>query len=111
MWPFERNETSKDMQSRPPCSHYRSTNTKIVSYSQLNEELEYTKTWRGQRYLTYRCLGCGRDFYIEEPLQNIGETFMSDNSIIDDEDELRAAEEELKRQVDEEDDRRFKPNM
>lgn len=58
--------------------------------------------------MTCRCLDCGRNFYTEEPLQNVKENFLSDESIIDDEEELLAAEEELKRQVNEEDDRRFK---
>ena len=58
--------------------------------------------------MTCKCLDCGREFYIEEPTQNVEELIFSDESYIADEDELLAAEEELKRQADEEDDRRFK---
>lgn len=58
--------------------------------------------------MTCKCLDCGRDFYIEEPTQNVEELFPSDERFIADEDELLAAEEELKRQVDDADDRTFK---
>ena len=58
--------------------------------------------------MTCRCLDCGREFYIEEPVQDIEMIFPSDDSFIADEDELLAAEEDLRRQTDEEDDRRYK---
>ena len=58
--------------------------------------------------MTCKCLDCGRDFYIEEPAQDVERSFFPDESFVADEDELLAAEEELKRQTDEEDDRRFR---
>ena len=109
MWPFKRKQSSKHKQARPPCPYCMSNNTKVVSSSQVNEEPNYIKTWKGQRYITCRCSECGRDFYIEATLQNIEAMVQSDKSII--EDELMAAEEELKRQADEEDDHRFRGNM
>lgn len=57
--------------------------------------------------MTCKCLDCGREFYIEESTQDIEELILSDESFIADEDELLAAEEALKRQTDEEDDRMF----
>jgi hypothetical protein len=83
----------------------------VVSHAQRIEEPDHIRAWRGQRYATCRCSDCGQDFYVEEPMQSIEETFLSIESVIDDEDKLLAAEEELKRQIDEEDDRRFKRNM
>lgn len=60
--------------------------------------------------MTCRCSDCGRDFYTEEPEQGLPEEALADDKMIDDEDELRAAEEELKRQLEEEGDRRYKIN-
>jgi hypothetical protein len=58
--------------------------------------------------VAYRCSGCGRDFYTDEPQRGTGADLLSGNGLIDDEQALRAAEEELKKQIEEEDDRRFK---
>jgi hypothetical protein len=106
MWPFNRKKTRKNTQSRPICQYCESRNTRIVFSA--TEQPDYIRTWRGQRYVTCKCLDCGREFYIEEPAQDIEELIYSDESFIADEDELLAAEEELKRQTDEEDDHRFK---
>ena len=83
----------------------------MISYNHGTDEPDHIRTWRGQRYVTCRCSDCGQDFYVEEPLQGIEERFLSDDSMIDDEDELHAAEEDLRRQADDEDDRRYKLNM
>ena len=107
MWPFKRKKAGKNTQSQLLCQYCGSSNTK-VTYSPATEQPDYIRTWRGQRYVTCKCLDCGREFYIEEPAQDIEEFLPSDESFIADEDELLAAEEELKRQTDEEDDRRFK---
>ena len=107
MWPFRRKKAIKNTQVRPLCHYCESTNTK-VAYSPGTEQPDFIRTWRGQRYVTSKCLDCGREFYSEEPTQDIEESFFSDESFIADEDELLAAEEELKRQTDEEDDRRFR---
>ena len=77
----------------------------------MTGEPDYIKTWKGQRYITCRCLECGRDFYVEATSQNIEEILPPGENIIEDEDELMAAEEELKRRADEENDHRFKGNM
>lgn len=57
----------------------------------------------------YRCLGCGARFYMDEPPDGIDEDALRDpDEIIDDEDILADAEEALKKQVEEENDRRFR---
>jgi len=56
--------------------------------------------------LTYRCFDCGLDFYGEEPQEGIIDEVIADGQVIDDEEALRAAEEEIERQVEEDDDRR-----
>ena len=66
----------------------------------------YVKIWRGQRSSTYRCFDCNLDFYGEEPQEGITDEIITDGCLIDDEEALRAAEEEIKRQVEEDEDRR-----
>jgi hypothetical protein len=56
--------------------------------------------------LTYRCLDCGLDFYGEELQEGITDEIISDDRVIDDEEALRAAEEEIERQIEEDEDRR-----
>jgi hypothetical protein len=111
MWPFKRKQPSKHTQSGPPCPYCMSNNTKAVASSQLTGKPDYIKTWKGQRYITCRCSECGRDFYVEATLPNIGGILPTDENIVEGEDELAAAEEELKRRADEENDHRFKGNM
>lgn len=60
--------------------------------------------------MTCRCSNCKRDFYAEEPQQGLEEGVLSDDRVIDDEDELRAAEEEVRRQTEDDGDRRYKLN-
>jgi len=66
------------------------------------------KVWRGQRSLTYRCLDCALDFYGEEPQGGITNAIMVEDDIIDDEEALLAAEEELRRQIEEDKDKRYR---
>ena len=106
MWPFKRKNSSKNTRFRPLCQYCGSTNTK-VAVSSGPEQPDFIRTWRGQRYITCICRDCGREFYIEEPDQDMEELLYPDDSFIADEDELLEAEEELRRQTDEEDDRRF----
>ena len=90
----------------PICSHCRSTHTRVLTYPGSGQP-DHVKAWRGQRYITCKCLDCGREFYVEEPPEGVTEEALSDNSLIDNEEELRAAEEELKREIEDENDRRF----
>jgi len=67
---------------------------------------DYVRSWRGQRVLTYRCLDCGLDFYAEERQEGMIDEMMTDDQVIDDEEALREAEEELEMQIEEDDGRR-----
>jgi hypothetical protein len=79
----------------------------LIIYHGTNDP-SYVKVWRGQRLLTYKCLDCGQNFYTQEPKRGINEENLEDGPIVDDEEALRAAEEELKRQTNENDDRRYR---
>jgi predicted nucleic acid-binding Zn-ribbon protein len=69
---------------------------------------DYVRVWRGQRSLTYRCFDCGLDFYREEPEKEATDRLVreAEGRKIDDEDALHAAEDEIQRQTEEDDDRR-----
>ncbi len=53
--------------------------------------------------MTFRCLDCGNDFYSEET-----DTSATEHPMIEDEEALRQAEEELKRDTDAGGDRRYR---
>jgi hypothetical protein len=108
MWPFKRKKQSQHDGAGLPCSYCGSRNTAVKSYHGTDQP-DYIRVWRGQRYVTFRCLNCKQDFYAKEPQNGLGEEALSSDSMIDDEDELRAAEDEIKRQIEEEDDRRYRP--
>ena len=59
--------------------------------------------------MTYRCSDCGLDFYGEQPEGRIADELIqeAEDRVIDDEEALQAAEEEIKRQIEEGDDRRY----
>lgn len=106
MWPFKRKNSRPESQREGPlCSYCKSTHTRAIVYHG-SDQPDYIRTWRGKRYCTCKCLSCGRDFYTEEPdlgLLDAGET---GDVLIDDEEELHAAEEKLKKEVEDEGDRR-----
>lgn len=104
MWPFKRKLTSKKSASGgPPCPECQSAETKIITHHGTGEEA-YVKVWRGQRYVTYRCLSCGNDFYADESHMIIEIELTNDESI-DDPAALQAAEDDLKRHLDDNNDR------
>ncbi len=80
----------------------------VTSYHGTDQP-DHIRTWRGQRYVTWKCSDCGRDFYAEEPPQGIPEEALDDDKMVDDEDALSAAEEEVKREADNEGDHRYRP--
>lgn len=94
MWPFKRKKV-RDVSTPMPCPFCGSLETAPKA----------VKTWRGERSASYRCRACGRDFYADEPPE--GMPGPDEGPMIDDEDALRAAEEELKKRTDEEDDHLF----
>ena len=109
MWPFRHKKPQKKSRHPgPSCPHCGSSNTKLIIYHGTDRP-DYIRTWRGQRSLTYRCLDCGRDFYGEEPQLEIIDELVSDVQVIDDEEALREAEEEIRRETEADDDRRYWP--
>ena len=105
---FQRKRIKKESQSSSPsCPFCESRNTRLIIYPGTGEA-DYVKVWRGQRSLTYKCLDCGQNFYAQGPKNGISEENLEDGPIIDDEEALRAAEKELKRQTEEDDDRRYR---
>ncbi len=106
MWPFKRKTAKQNTPSSGiACSHCGSTRTEVVAHY-LSDPPDYVRTWRGKRYITCRCLECGRDFYFEAPLRGLPDEVTTDDQTISDEEELRAAEEEIKRDLEEGGDRR-----
>lgn len=57
--------------------------------------------------MTCRCLDCGKDFYADVQDDVIDFQLERDDRSIDDEEALRTAEDEIKRQADKENDHRF----
>lgn len=66
------------------------------------------RVWRGQRSSTYRCFDCGLSFYGEEPDEEVTDELIceAEGHGVDDDEALRKAEEEIKRKLEEDDDRR-----
>jgi|ERR1035437_1707235 Zn finger protein HypA/HybF involved in hydrogenase expression len=107
MWIFKRKKNEPEAQKAGQiCPQCKSTRTRVIAYD-LTEQPDYVRTWRGQRYVTCRCDNCGSDFYVEQPQGQSVEVDPGDNAV-EDEEALRAAEDELKRQADEEDDHTFR---
>ena len=109
MWPFKRKKQSQSTDSGLPCTYCGSRDTIVTLYNG-SDQPSCAKTWRGQRYITCRCLNCKQDFYANEPQSGLDESVLSSDNAIEDEDALRDAEDEIKRQIDEDGDRRYKPN-
>jgi len=89
------------------CTHCGSSNTRPVYYHDAGIP-NYIKVWRGQRSLTYRCYDCGCNSYVAIPKQSKPEEISEEDPMVDDEDALREAEEKLKKQIDEDNDRLFR---
>jgi len=87
------------------CSVCGSHNIQLLVY-QGTDQPNYVRVWRGQRVLTYRCLDCGNDFYMDEPPGGITKDMVGEDRLIDDEAALLQAEAELKKQIELDDDRR-----
>jgi hypothetical protein len=107
MWPFNRKKKDlKPGRAVLTCTFCRSNHTVLKTYHG-GEQPDPVKTWRGQRYLTCRCLDCGADFYVEEPRDGLPPDITTDENMID-EDMLTAAEDKLKKQTEDEDNHMFR---
>ena len=71
------------------------------------DQPNFVRIWRGSRYLTCRCTDCGQNFYAEAGGEPADDAVLDDR-IVDDEEALRAAEDELKKEADDEGDHRIK---
>jgi hypothetical protein len=99
----------KNQQSQQPgiaCISCGSKNTIVITHHGM-DQANYVRVWRGQRQLTCRCLDCRKDFYADISNTEIERQVMGDNRIIDDEEALSEAENELKREADEQNDHRL----
>ena len=108
MWPFKKKaqkEIKKTQVIR--CPDCGSENTSIKP-SYADGDPDFVKTWRGQRYITFYCRDCKQSFYVEESRCPSPDDLLNSADTVDDEEELREAEEDLKRQIEEEDDHRFR---
>jgi hypothetical protein len=105
MWFFKRKKSSQGEGGfNPPCPYCLKNNTRTMFQSK-SEQADYVKVWRGQRSVTCRCLDCGKDFYADEPADGLSEEVLNADENISDPDELRAAEDELKREIEDSNDR------
>jgi hypothetical protein len=105
MWFFKRKKQDPGKKRfSPPCPYCFSQDTR-VSVSSSSENPDYIKVWRGQRSVNCRCLDCGKEFYADEPESGLSEEAVAGDDTVSDPDELRAAEEELERQIKDSDDR------
>jgi hypothetical protein len=108
MWPFKRKKEKRGTDwSNPVCPHCGSNRTSLASHGD-SDSGDYVKAWRGQRYITCRCSACGRDFYLDEPSGGLPSAAFKNEQLVDDEEALRAAEDELKRNADEDNDHTFR---
>ena len=107
MWPFKRkkHEVNAPGPAAVRCSCCGSSRVRVITHHGGAEE-NYVRVWRGRRYLTCRCTDCGKDIYLEDPADVEINGLIDDDAAVDDEDALLRAEEELKRQIEENDDRR-----
>jgi len=103
MWFFRRKKQGKEYENHIRCPSCHSINTGAVLYHGTDRPV-YVKVWRGVRSFTYRCFDCGHDFYSDIPPEKAGSP-LSKDSLIDDEEALHKAEEELYREMDEDNDR------
>ncbi len=107
MWPFKRKKQEAFYGIGPRCPHCGRSNTRLQIGSEVTSP-DYVKTWRGQRSVAYRCRDCGYSFYADEPPPSVFEDGLGETSeIVEDEQALADAEEELRQEIEEDDDRRF----
>ena len=108
MWPFKRKEKKRENKSQGiRCTECGSMNTSVKP-SYADGDADYIKTWRGQRYIIFYCRDCKRSFYVEESVCPSIDDLLNSDDVVDDEEELREAEEALKRQIEDDGDRRYR---
>jgi hypothetical protein len=107
MWPFKRKKKVANQQGTGlKCTFCGSSHAILQNYHG-GDAPNPVRTWRGQRYLTCRCLDCDREFYIDEPQGGLPSNIATDEDMIDEE-ALKRAEDDLKRQIKNDNDRTYK---
>jgi hypothetical protein len=86
------------------CTNCGSDHARVIVYHGTDHP-DYVRVWKGRRFLTCRCADCGQEFYIEEPRMGNNDPIFSNDQMVDDEEALQAAEDDLKRQIWDENDR------
>jgi hypothetical protein len=102
MWLFRKKKLKPiEKAGNLKCVYCGSADIKIMPDT-LSDLSTSTKVWRGQRYTICKCNSCNLVFYTDElPGEHL------EKSIVEDDDILRIAEEELKRETDAGGDRRY----
>lgn len=107
MWFFKRAKKDSTDYHGPECPGCHSRKTRLRA-SISDGQPDYVQTWRGKRYLTYRCQKCGGEFSVDESDAGVNIEIQTEAVGIDDEEALKTAEENLKRETDEDGDHRFR---
>jgi hypothetical protein len=112
MWIFRKKRDRSASRTKARLCPFCGSPETRVDTSGASEGVSPVKAWRGERLISMKCLSCGRVFYAE-PVEGDADppatpTARNSSALIDDEEALRAAEEELKRQTDADDDRRYR---
>jgi len=106
MWPFKK-KNNKVKQSNDIHCVYCGSKYILKVINETNNSLNLVTVWRGQRYLTCKCKSCNRYFYIDEADRHLIDLSSTSDMMIEDEEQLKLAEEELKQQADTENDHRY----
>jgi len=86
----------------------KSTILKCIYCGNHNSKLlNRTVVWRGQRYIVCKCKSCNRSFYMDESGKDIIDLLSTNDTLVENEELLNSAEEELKHQADIDGDHRF----
>jgi hypothetical protein len=110
MWIFRKKRDRSNRKSEARLCPFCGSPENRVDTSGAAEGVSPVKAWRGERLTAMKCQSCGRVFYAEpvegDAYPSATPTGRNGSALIDDEEALRAAEEDLKRQTDAEGDRR-----
>ncbi len=104
MWPFKKKKDKP--QAGLYCPYCRSN--RVLEITGDNEtSLPHITVWRGIRCLSFECRSCARIFYTGESADVHSDMMSTNDVMIEDEEQLKIAENELKKQADIDGDHRF----
>ena len=103
---FRRNRLKPEQAGfKPYCPYCFGNNTSIANQTSAGQD-DFVKVWRGQRQVACQCLDCRKKFYADEPVGGLTDESIIGYEIISDPEELQAAEEQQRKDIEESDDRR-----